>query len=1358
MCSMLVQPFLLLRDPAIDSFKMLQQKAQKRASKTFPVYVQSPGTFRDVPLLTQVANRVNFDFLDEAISETNMAQSCLGFCSQTHSSIYESNLVSSQKQIHQSQFSKKKASKESRTQQSSAEKEGFFSMFTKTFKKSSKELKLGWKKDSFLCDVSSEMHQIVNRNIHFFEKKSMLAKIFNSLISFFPETRSDKSEASSGEGFKSKFFLSSKNLFSTFFREVGEQLFGTIDQNKLAKSTPANSPSSMSFASKKAQNKSKIFRKFDEKDTRTRNQQSMNNYQQALGTLLFSFQGSLVFHFQGHYRLVKEAFSAKGQFSLFGPRRNLLTTFIKHSMKKSYPERLSLNPRSFHSVNNLHGPGAPSHGKSTSTPNLAFHESIVLDAETQNGQRTVYPAFKQDKATTSSFQRPFVKMKIDFSKSRGLEHFPYLDLLSIKGRQHLSKQFESEFFILKRINSYLKAFFEMDRFSEVSVRSKLGKTSARSRRKMVVYQKLPFSSVLYHVKFRGLEHFSCYVVRRFYSMPALVILEKNRVTLVLSDLLRKRKAHLELKKVNFKLTKGMAKTYTLSHIRRILEYKFLHCSNACQLLFKNNRSEILHFDSKEALQTFLKRISYKRPWLKSKLPSCRDELKRQNLKNLWAYSNSISNFDFLSQLNLLGSRSLDDFSQYPVFPLVLTGFDETSVEARDLKLPVGMIGDECKVSLLSQKYVKSDNFHDIPPYFYGSHYSSPATTFHFLLRLKPFEKGAKTIQNGRFDLPDRLFHSFANVLDNIKKETSDVREFPPELYYQPLFLLNLNNLDFGVNQSSERVDHVITPSILGECPFRFVYSLREKLESASVSKTLSHWVDLIFGVHQKGESAVAHNNIFFYLTYQNSRKNILEASEKDREALETQVFHFGQIPLQVTQSVWPQKRFVDLSIVSSKYTKKYFVKKVFEERLEGLTSTCAFCYEKISSKRTKMSKAGQSQVPLCETCYLCGECSSLRDESPESEACVFCAEYKKKDQFSWKTTGAPHENSILLIKEESFIDLNRKYVSKISIIRPFRVDFYTFILFKSEKQINLFGDKSSSKDQESPDAQHSASKKPEPGKDEPKPAPGKTPKPGKESPFELNLNKSISLEKLQFQMKNWDLIGIPGGLWTLKEAFDLFKDKLLLGGCPQGFFRMFNIRKSKCQLTKKLHEHCISRVLVSKSGSIMTQDVSGIIKMSIIEEKFSKPHLTNLLTMYRTFDLPLQFLSFSADQGQFLFYVLPFEDCYRFQVFDSSNNAKLLIDFDILRESHKVPTHTFKPIKKKTELEYINLSFGFLNSIVSVQTLRSANQYFLSTYSFEGVPLTQFTLALESDNNLQGFKLFKDSFFKDYLVSISQKG
>jgi hypothetical protein len=241
-------------------------------------------------------------------------------------------------------------------------------------------------------------------------------------------------------------------------------------------------------------------------------------------------------------------------------------------------------------------------------------------------------------------------------------------------------------------------------------------------------------------------------------------------------------------------------------------------------------------------------------------------------------------------------------------------------------------------------------------------------------------------------------------------------------------------------------------------------------------------------------------------------------------------------------------------------------------------------------------------------------------------------------------------------------------------------------------------------------------------------------------------------------MKAWDLVGIPGGLWSLKQAFDLFKDKLFLGGCPQGFFRMFATRKSKCQLTEKLHEYCIDQVLVSNSGLIMTKDVSGIIKLSIIEDVHSKLHLKTLLSIHQMFDEHFRFLKFPIEQPQLFYYVIPYDYHFQLKVFDSLNNAKLLVDFDIPREKQKMQVNESQREVAYAQLKFLDLSFGFLNAVLSVQYCKETGQYFLSTYSFEGVRLTQFTLVLNHDNKLRGFQLFKDSYFKDYLAAISQKG
>jgi hypothetical protein len=47
----------------------------------------------------------------------------------------------------------------------------------------------------------------------------------------------------------------------------------------------------------------------------------------------------------------------------------------------------------------------------------------------------------------------------------------------------------------------------------------------------------------------------------------------------------------------------------------------------------------------------------------------------------------------------------------------------------------------------------------IPPFHFGSHYSSSGIALQYLLRVEPFTTMAIALQGGSFDLPDRMFHS-----------------------------------------------------------------------------------------------------------------------------------------------------------------------------------------------------------------------------------------------------------------------------------------------------------------------------------------------------------------------------------------------------------------------------------------------------------------------------------------------------------------------------------------------------------------------------------------------------------------------
>lgn len=68
--------------------------------------------------------------------------------------------------------------------------------------------------------------------------------------------------------------------------------------------------------------------------------------------------------------------------------------------------------------------------------------------------------------------------------------------------------------------------------------------------------------------------------------------------------------------------------------------------------------------------------------------------------------------------------------------------------------------------------------------------------------------------------------------------------------------------DFGVRQNGERVNHVNLPPWARNDPRLFILIHRQALESDQVSQTLCQWIDLVFGLKQKGKAAVHAINVF----------------------------------------------------------------------------------------------------------------------------------------------------------------------------------------------------------------------------------------------------------------------------------------------------------------------------------------------------------------------------------------------------------------------------------------------------------------------------------------------------------------
>ena len=298
----------------------------------------------------------------------------------------------------------------------------------------------------------------------------------------------------------------------------------------------------------------------------------------------------------------------------------------------------------------------------------------------------------------------------------------------------------------------------------------------------------------------------------------------------------------------------------------------------------------------------------------------------------------INNFELLMWLNIYGNRSYNDISQYPVFPWILSSYedplkievnddiknkkkknnlnpsslndgsdseeeegDENTSEYnyRDLNLPMGMLElneeGEKRKELFMETYdtLKNDGDGEIKPYIYGSNYSNPMYVCNFLMRLFPFTHISIELQGHKFDNPERMFLSVTNSFYNSITQKTDVRELIPEFFYLPEMFLNINGLNLGKLENGEVVNDVLTPC--SNNPYDFIITMKTVLESEKLSKNIQNWIDLIFGYKARGKEAENAHNLFTEASYQ---ENIDIQKVENKESMLRQV-EFGLIPTQI---------------------------------------------------------------------------------------------------------------------------------------------------------------------------------------------------------------------------------------------------------------------------------------------------------------------------------------------------------------------------------------------------------------------------------------------------------------------------
>jgi len=289
-------------------------------------------------------------------------------------------------------------------------------------------------------------------------------------------------------------------------------------------------------------------------------------------------------------------------------------------------------------------------------------------------------------------------------------------------------------------------------------------------------------------------------------------------------------------------------------------------------------------------------------------PECETENSVENTTLKWQLR-QISNYDYLLYLNSAAYRTFSDFTQYPVFPWVLSNYDSPELDLnnaanfRNLSLPIGALNPN-RLATFKKRYTDMPE----PKFLYGTHYSAPGYVIGFLFRRFPLFM--LRLHSGKFDSPDRLFNDIAQDWRSVQDNPADVKELIPEFYSDdPSFLQNDLALDLGIKMNGEKVWDVKLPPWAADSR-DFLKKMREALESPYVSENLHHWIDLIFGYKQRGEHAFNANNIFHPLTYEGSVDIDSISDPIQKRAIELQIHEFGQTPKQLFKIPHPPRHMV----------------------------------------------------------------------------------------------------------------------------------------------------------------------------------------------------------------------------------------------------------------------------------------------------------------------------------------------------------------------------------------------------------------------------------------------------------------
>ena len=298
-----------------------------------------------------------------------------------------------------------------------------------------------------------------------------------------------------------------------------------------------------------------------------------------------------------------------------------------------------------------------------------------------------------------------------------------------------------------------------------------------------------------------------------------------------------------------------------------------------------------------------------------------------------------SNFDKLMIINLFSNRSLNDLSQYPIFPMLYNELKEIE-HPRDMNEPIGFqevsndSKERKKLIIDSYNYEDGEEEDEESKFYFTIFPSNITYTCNYLIRVVPYSFISIEYQGDGFDDPNRLFFSINYTLRNTLNQRSDLRELIPEIFYFPPLFYNENELQLNKTSDGHEIDCVSIQD-WNEDPLRKYIFIRDIRNSLEKEENINLWIDLMFNKKREYNE----NNERYY--NKNSIINFENNPDILNDDLAMQSFDFGVLPFKIfNEKLFPKNPKITENL--EKEICKYNEDKFIDEHIYCL------CEEKYS--------------------------------------------------------------------------------------------------------------------------------------------------------------------------------------------------------------------------------------------------------------------------------------------------------------------------------------------------------------------------------------------------------------------------